>query len=317
MAKIQLPENSKFNSIRAMELANLIERAYQQYDFHHDNKTWEPWQSKKLTGSTIATDLSPNVTNIQGKVEYEILDIFQYTGYWFTQPETVPFGFIAKRTIEDDIPAIYIVFRGTRERPEWYNNFRFRFDQQPFLDDASLGQVSQGFNRIYSRPGKEGNPPAIKEVVQQTLEKCPPNSQVFVTGHSLGGALATLATLDIATDTKFKKPILYTFASPRVGDPKFAAHFENLECFRVANSEDIVTTVPPATGQLVGEEMLMDMNDKQKDTAKSLGEIVSRFTLNLSVQVYEHVGEPLYFTEQRGAISFNHNMSRTYREALP
>jgi hypothetical protein len=186
------------------------------------------------------------------------------------------------------------------------------------LEDGSLGQVSQEFNRIYTRPDKDK--PAIAEIVQRALQeasKCPPDSQFFVTGHSLGGALSTLATLHIATHTNFKKPILYTFASPRVGDPKFADHFANLECFRVANSENIVTTVPPATGQLIGEEMLMEMNDKQKNTAKSIGLIASHFTHNLSVQVDEHIEEPIYFTAQRGAISLNHNMFKTYREALP
>ena len=319
--KIKLPQGSNFQPIRAMELINLIERAYQQYDLHENypKDIWEPWRSKKLTGSTtFVPDLSLNATNIPDKVEYEILDIFLYTGYWFTIPETVPFGFIAKRRLEDGSTGIFVVFRGTRERPEWYNNFRFRFDQQPFLEDGNLGQVSQGFNRIYTRPDKDK--PAIAEIVQRALQeasKCPPDSQVFVTGHSLGGALSTLATLHIATHTNFKKPILYTFASPRVGDPKFADHFANLECFRVANSEDIVTTVPPATGQLTGEEMLMEMNNKQKNTVKSIGLIVSHFTHNLSVQVYEHIGEPIYFTAQRGAISLNHNMFKTYREALP
>jgi hypothetical protein len=129
--KIKLPQGSNFHPIRAMELINLIERAYQQYDFHenYSQDIWEPWLSKKLTGSTtFVPDLISNATYIPDQVEYEILDIFLYTGYWFTIPETVPFCFIAKRTLEDGSTGIFIVFRGTRERPEWYNNFRFRFD---------------------------------------------------------------------------------------------------------------------------------------------------------------------------------------------
>jgi len=322
-SKIKLPEGSKFSPLRAMELANLIERAYQQYDFqeNYPKEIWEPWRLKKLTGSTALTpNLSPNDNNILGEVEYELLAILQYTGYWFTISETVPFGFIVKRTIEDGSTGIFVVFRGTREEPEWYNNFRFKFNQKPFLNNFKLGQVSRGFDKIYTRPSINNKSLAIGEVVQKILNdssKCPQDAQVFITGHSLGGALATLATLDIATNTKFKKPILYTFASPRVGNPKFAAHFASLECYRVANSEDIVTTLPPATGQLIGEEMLEDMTLQRRNTARSLRAIIERFTHNLSSQVYEHIGEPIYFTHQRKAISYNHNMFKTYREALP
>jgi hypothetical protein len=34
------------------------------------------------------------------------------------------------------------------------------------------------------------------------------------------------------------------------------------------------------------------------------------------VQQYQHVGEPIYFTSQKGYISSNHNLLITYREAL-
>jgi hypothetical protein len=40
------------------------------------------------------------ITDVLGKTEYRILAIFRFTGYWFAIPETVPFGFIASRTLE-------------------------------------------------------------------------------------------------------------------------------------------------------------------------------------------------------------------------
>jgi hypothetical protein len=45
----------------------------------------------------------------------------------------------------------------------------------------------------------------------------PPSKRIYVTGFSLGGALALLAALDIADAVK--TPVeLFTFAAPRVGD---------------------------------------------------------------------------------------------------
>ena len=55
--------------------------------------------------------------------------------------------------------------------------------------------------------------------------------------------------MDIAVNTPYKQPALYTFASPRVGDPHFASYFNVAvpNCYRIANRMDIVTHVatPP------------------------------------------------------------------------
>ncbi len=344
MNKLQIPSNSKFDSLRAMELANLIEHAYQQYDSHQAGQTWlpDPSQTGMLTGSTT---LDLDATDTQaGKVEYKILSTFYYTGFWMLRPEKVPFGFIAQRQLENGTFGVFVVFRGTRKEAEWISDFQN--GQAPFLWDENLGWVSRGFNKIYTRPNA-AHPellispvthPSIGDVVLNTLSACPPGSQVFVTGHSLGGALATLATLHIKTATQFTQPTLYTFASPRVGDPKFAAHFTDLECFRIANSEDIVPTVPPATSKLIGEDMLKpefrnqvnddDTSDEEMlnrlspgrfETAKSLRQLETRFLTSTAPrnQLYQHIGMPLYFTDQRGSVSYNHNMVKTYREALP
>ena len=63
---------------------------------------------------------------------------------------------------------------------------------------------------------------------------------VFFTGHSLGGALATLAASRWNTETTH----LYTFGSPRVGGKKFVQSFKTRERYRYRNNNDIVTKVP-------------------------------------------------------------------------
>jgi hypothetical protein len=62
--------------------------------------------------------------------------------------------------------------------------------------------------------------------------------KIWLTGHSLGAALATLAA-DRLPDVQG----LYTFGSPRVGDKDFQAHFR-VPAYRVVNGDDIVPTVP-------------------------------------------------------------------------
>ena len=340
MPKIAIPQNSKFDPQRAIELANLIERAYQQYDTDQDGKDWQPEQTGKLTGSNDCRD-DLKKTNLP--IKYSLLSTFRFTGFWNLLMETVPFGFIVKREDED---SIFIVFRGTRERQEWWSNFDFK--QREFLSKPELGFVSKGFQTIYTRSIKDrdhyferldqnnqlesikdridiifqnsGHPEAIARTVEKTLEniEITNNTKVFVTGHSLGGALATLATLQIVTQTNIK-PILYTYASPRTGNPDFAQRFIELklECYRIANSEDIVPTVPFATGRFIDDATFAQMTTQQRDGLESLKEFISSLTGRLTDEVYQHVGEPLYFTTQKGTIAGNHNLYKTYREAIP
>ena len=65
------------------------------------------------------------------------------------------------------------------------------------------------------------------------------NRKIWITGHSLGAALATLAAAG-----NLSVQGLYTFGSPRVGDLEFKAHFTT-NTYRFVNNNDIVTRVPP------------------------------------------------------------------------
>lgn len=63
----------------------------------------------------------------------------------------------------------------------------------------------------------------------------------YITGHSLGGAMATIATSRFEEFTRVE--LLTTFGSPRVGTRKFVNHIETKH-MRFVNNNDIVTKVP-------------------------------------------------------------------------
>lgn len=54
------------------------------------------------------------------------------------------------------------------------------------------------------------------------FRKIHPDAKVYVTGHSLGGAMATLAVAAIFNSTGIKVDKFYTIGSPRVGDKNFS-----------------------------------------------------------------------------------------------
>lgn len=83
-----------------------------------------------------------------------------------------------------------------------------------------------------------------------------------MTGHSLGGALATFAGVDIREQLGFSgKATMYTFGSPRTGNQAFSNHVFNLygtEGYqRVTHYNDVVPHVPlePMGFQHTGNEV--------------------------------------------------------------
>lgn len=71
---------------------------------------------------------------------------------------------------------------------------------------------------------------------------------LMVVGHSLGGALATLNSYELAKRYVTHRISLITFGSPRAVNKPFAdaiKRLPNVLCYRVVNNTDAVTRVPP------------------------------------------------------------------------
>ena len=109
-------------------------------------------------------------------------------------------------------------------------------------------QVEAGFYGIYNDTGA-GMTQSMRQQLQQLLAKDSPSS-VYVTGHSLGGALAHLFAFDLSFGpyaSAFTR--LTTFASPRVGDDgwrdTYDARIPSANSIRVYNQQDLVPKVPP------------------------------------------------------------------------
>jgi hypothetical protein len=81
--------------------------------------------------------------------------------------------------------------------------------------------------------------------------------KIWMTGHSLGAALATLAA-----DRYGEVQGVYTFGSPRVGNLRFKASYSN-RAYRLVNGNDIVAQIPPPGFYMhVGELRLIDREGK-------------------------------------------------------
>ena len=120
-------------------------------------------------------------------------------------------------------------------------------------------QVHRGFHQAWQALRAE-----VLENVARAFEADPGGTppQIYVTGHSLGGAIATLAAYDIAQDYPSHRVVLYTFGSPRVGNHSFRHIFNRAVpvCWRIVNELDGVTRVPPvqALYSHVGKKVKID-----------------------------------------------------------
>lgn len=66
-----------------------------------------------------------------------------------------------------------------------------------------------------------------------------PQAEIIATGHSLGGAIATLFA------ATYPEASLVTFGCPLVGNAQFTARFEQRDVRRYRNCRDLVARIPP------------------------------------------------------------------------
>ncbi|KAL1548315.1 hypothetical protein AAHA92_16561 [Salvia divinorum] len=103
-----------------------------------------------------------------------------------------------------------------------------------------------------------------------------PTWHIYVTGHSLGGALATLLALELASSQLAQygaiAVTMYNFGSPRVGNRRFAEIYNQKvkDSWRVINHRDIIPTVPRLMGYCHVAHPVYLAAGNQKDDMENL-----------------------------------------------
>jgi triacylglycerol lipase len=144
-----------------------------------------------------------------------------------------------------------VAVRGTKTIWDWLADIDAA--PVPYLPNPAAGLVHMGFQLVYEH---------IRTSIASLLKtNCQGVQTTWVTGHSLGGALAVLGAFDILKNVNMGPvPQLYTFAGPRTGAPDFSKNFNALIplCNRIVNFMDVVPQVPlPPLYEHVGQETLV------------------------------------------------------------
>jgi triacylglycerol lipase len=168
-------------------------------------------------------------------------DILTFLGDWGFAPDVRTLskgdtqGFVAR---QNDI--VILAFRGTEptHAADWFSDIHFHHRE---LAPSVPGLVHGGFADALELVVGE-----MRSAIADLAGSGSP--RLFVTGHSMGGALAVLAAALLQLEDRRSIAAVYTYGQPRVGDPTFSKAYDDVlgsVTFRYVNDFDIVPHLPP------------------------------------------------------------------------
>ncbi len=138
-----------------------------------------------------------------------------------------------------DAENVVVVFRGSDDINDWFANFQAVRDPGPLTNT----KAHEGFQDALF--------PSVIQVTNAIDGMLDNNQRIWVTGHSLGGALTSLYSA-MMFEAGYTVYGIYTFASPRPGDDPLAKALDTKmnkvskgPHHRVMNNNDIVPHLPP------------------------------------------------------------------------
>jgi len=164
---------------------------------------------------------------------------------FITEPETdIQAGIILNHSKKQ----LCVVFRGSESMKDWYHDFQI---SKRILHDNI--KVHCGFyNQLHDTSVCDKMINQVKSILATYTDY-----HVYITGHSLGGALCTLFGYLLSHEIDNHVNVV-SFASPRVGNSYWKTSFEeksNLSHYRITNNRDIITATPSYNYRHVGTDI--------------------------------------------------------------
>ncbi|MGR9115916.1 MAG: lipase family protein [Gammaproteobacteria bacterium] len=193
---------------------------------YSDRTAWLMAEISKLVYERFPSETNANEESIIEKsfekVDFEVLEYWSKGG---TQAILV-----RKPPVDTSDGMLVLAFRGTelKETRDVMVDARL-----PLIPFEGGGKVHQGFIEAFQQ---------VEIPIRQSLEKYNNKGQfpLYITGHSLGGALALVATRVFGSDGS---GATYTFGCPRVADEAFFIPIKT-PVYRVVNAGDGVARMP-------------------------------------------------------------------------
>jgi Lipase (class 3) len=172
-------------------------------------------------------------------------------------------------------PSIVVAFRGTLPPGSWkgFLDWIKDFEGTPITVNGIPGTVHKGFNEDL-----DDILPAVLSAIS-SLQSANPGAPLYITGHSKGGALASLCSAFITYlyPANLQPTAVYTFASPMVGTADFVNAFTAVPVYRYENYLDTVPFLMPS--------------DDYIDALKAAKDGLKTWELNLLIDLIQTGGD--------------------------
>lgn len=157
-------------------------------------------------------------------------------------------------------------FRGTEKD---YRDILTDIDIR-FYHDKSGARIADGFSKAYA---------LVQDDIAAAVGTLSLSLPLYITGHSLGGALAVIASMNIHPSDRIAA--CYTYGCPRFGNAEFVSLLCEVPVYRLVHYSDIVPRVPFGFGyRQVGDLRYIKRRGSLVQNPNSIGLLVS-FLLNL------------------------------------
>ena len=132
-------------------------------------------------------------------------------------------------------------FRGTEPKlSDWLKNFKIKLTRVYFRSRRRPRYISVRLHKGFKDRYKD-----ISSWFEAEYQAIPREYTIVVTGHSLGGAMATVSAVYTSGKLGRHPDAVITFASPTVGDKKFQEYYSDVVgCYRnlrIKTKNDIIT----------------------------------------------------------------------------
>ena len=192
---------------------------------------------------------------------------------------------------------LVVAFRSTASDDGWgvtlnvLTDLRATPKKISFIDDGVSN--AQEYRKLKVHSGFHNEHLRYRDRILEYIAQHP-DKDIYVTGHSLGGALAILSSFDIAVHTQ--RPVtVFTFGQPRVGKGKFREVYDSLvpDSYRVVVDRDPIPRVP---GMLLNYEHVGKLLQLNPDGTQLAPEEIQSSAIFKALDLPKHIIGSYYST---------------------
>ena len=189
--------------------------------------------------------LQEHVQMVSARTESECLEALKTNGFQLVEDLVTPEKSGGRAYVATFGKSLVIAFRGTKSAKarEFFSNLASDLD----LRWKKMSWLPEAYRQIKVHGGFASEYRRFRDTILKALD-AHPEKEIYIVGHSLGSALATLAAFDIEVSRE-RSVYLYVSGTPRIAGKSFQKAFEKevTFCVRMTVGDDPFPRIFPRT----------------------------------------------------------------------